>query len=415
MRYDLAKGALTYDVAYSNSNNLLTAQESSLEDGTTAPYTSSSGATLDASNTYAHDGTYSLRVTANGAASTTVLLSDITVTPGVSYVFSWYGRGSVQRNSGGFTTRHYDANGTLLNTDGPSGEQGTVAYTTTGMTEKWNLIVPIAGTAYIEIEMTIANALAGEMFYLDGMDLYRGSSGGFGFFLGAAGGPCTDIVRYLGTTVFVSSDSVFYRNTTDPYDPAILVTSMADWSNKGDKVWDYIEIEHKPLPANTSIAVYYTTKEVKDGGWTLAGTSDTDGSEGKTFTLTNVVGATLALKFEFTSSAPNYAVLKGFAVRSNPKPSTPEWVLTRYVNLTLGLRKGKAQGWNKEPRTVRRQLQDMLYENVTFYDEEGTWTGRLQQIQDVEPEGQPDAPDTSGKSDENSYVMALTIQATRDA
>lgn len=412
VRYDLAEGSLVYDLGSDGHWNILTAQESSVEDGTYNPFTSD--VVIAASSTAAQNGTQSVRLTSAGTNNAPLRLSDITVAPSTAYTFSWYGQGSVERTGGSSVIREYNANGTLLATSTVA-TSGDPLYTVAGMTRKWNTFTTGASTSFIEIEMRIASSTAGEFFYFDAFQLELGSSAN-GFQLGRASTTPTDIVRFGGKTVFAVPAGIRFGRTDVSSDPGTIITSMADWSNKGEKVWDYIEIEHPPLVSGSSIAVYYTTDDVRRAVWTLAGTAvwTLAEPEGTRFTLTGVTGRTLALKFVLTDGGSGAPSLKGFSVRSNPKPSTPEWVLTRYVDLTLGLRK-KGQGWNKNPLTVRRQLQDMLYENVTFYDEEGTWTGRLQQIQDVEPEGQPDAPDTGGKSDENSYVMALTIQATRDA
>lgn len=197
---------------------------------------------------------------------------------------------------------------------------------------------------------------------------------------------------------------------------ASLVTSIADFNNAGLKVWDQVSITHNPLAADTSIAVYYTTKHPDENDWTLVGTSNTPSSTGQTFRLTDVESRIFALKFVSTANAGQTAAPEflGYSVRSNPSLSTPEWVLTRYVHVKEDIRKTGGLGQLKyyDPKVRRKAIQDRLYDWVDFYEPDAIWNVRIEKIEDVEP-GQPVHHITSGNRNEEEYVMKLTMIGTR--
>lgn len=196
---------------------------------------------------------------------------------------------------------------------------------------------------------------------------------------------------------------------------AELTTSIADFTNAGLKSWDLIEIKCNPLPAGTSIQVYYTTSHPDENVFTLVGTLSTADAEGATFALANVTSRIFALKIVSNANGgktvgPEFL---GFSVRSHPKPTTPNWILTRTIRIASVDRKNaNAEVVFQNPDTILEQIEDLAYTPITFYEDRATWTARIESIETVEP-AQPVLNATTGEPLENIYILRLTMIGTR--
>lgn len=227
--------------------------------------------------------------------------------------------------------------------------------------------------------------------------------------------------KVLGILVFkdrilfsVSGVGIFYEDVATAVTTAELVTSIADWLNSGFKVWDKIQISHKPLPASSSVTVDYSTKLPEEGEWFNAMTSNITGAEGREVILTNSVKSRLfALRLTSTKSGSGAPVLLGFGVRSNPAPEKAEWRLTRFVRVLARDRKDdRGEVVYQDPFALRLRLQSMRHFWVTLYEPGFTWLVWVEDVSDVEPV-QPLVMQTTGESSKEFYAMKLTLIGTK--
>jgi phage tail-like protein len=153
------------------SHELLTPQQSSLEDGTTTGWVNYTNATLTNSTNQAFVGTHSLALTALTAADMDVLNSPfgtagIAITPGMSYTFTVNFRATTTSRLCYAIIQWLDGSGTLL-----TNNNGTaVSDTTTGWTTITNVAGPAPANArYAQLAPYVSGPAAGEIHYIDGM------------------------------------------------------------------------------------------------------------------------------------------------------------------------------------------------------------------------------------------------------
>lgn len=236
----------------------------------------------------------------------------------------------------------------------------------------------------------------------------------FGASPGGDAGGSDVMTSFNGRLVVSREESIYVESTSSYVTSGVLYTSTADWNNAGQKLWDEIEVTLRPLPANVSIAVAYTTGDPLDSAttWTTAGTIDADGTTSQRFSLSGVVGRRLTLRFTFTSDGSATPTLLSYSVRSYPKPATAEYLLKRYVRLQKQGRKDeRAPAVRQKPRTVRKQLLALGYSRVLLKEPDAVWNGRITDIEDMEP-ANPEPDETRAGREEEMYVMAITMEAT---
>jgi hypothetical protein len=253
----------------------------------------------------------------------------------------------------------------------------------------------------------------------DGIALYDLANNAFTYHLrktGAAGGrQVLSILPFKGQVLIsIASDGLYYEDLTTYYTPAILVTSLADWNNAGQKVWDQIELSHEALPAATSIAVDFTKQPQDSNVWALATTSAVVNSESAIARLSNTKSQTFALRL--TSVAATTApVFKAFSVRSHPSPVSPEYDIRRYLRILAVDRKDdQAEMVMFDPRAVLRSLQDAIFNWVTFYESGFTWTAFVLDVATVEPE-QPFYDSASGDALKDAFIVRIDMIGTRSS
>lgn len=227
-----------------------------------------------------------------------------------------------------------------------------------------------------------------------------------------------DIMVYQGRIVMASGDGKVYYETLDtPKTSAELITSIADWNNAGLKSWRTIEIQHKPLAASTQVQVYYSVKHPDENTWVSAGISSTLASEGAVFNLSGITSRTFALKLVSTASGSNAPTITGFSVRSDPYVSSAnaEWRLTRYIRvMNKNQKDGQAPIILKNPTTIRNSLAALLFAPVTLYEQDATWSCRVERITEVVPK-LPFFSSTAGDPHKNVYIVAIELQGVKTA
>lgn len=227
--------------------------------------------------------------------------------------------------------------------------------------------------------------------------------------------PSDAVFRYRNKIIYGGAFGITKEDQTKYIAEATLITSMADFSTAAIKVHDRIDVTCDPLPSGTSIEVYYTTKHIDQDDWTLAGTIDTADSEGDSFYLTDVESRLFALKIVSNASSDQSLapVIRGYSVRSNPKPETSEWTLVRTVRIREEDRtQPRAPKKYKNVRDTITTLRNMLHTWVTLYEPGETWSVYVRDMRVVEPK-QAINQLTGGSPKEEAYIVTLSMEGTR--
>lgn len=256
----------------------------------------------------------------------------------------------------------------------------------------------------------------------EGLGIYNLARGAFSHHVkkAAPGGTpnrVTSILVYKDRILFtVAGDGLYYEDI-GKYEPeATITTSVADWNNAGSKAWDLIEFGHKPLPVGTSIDIEYSLKHPEENIFTAAESSTVAGSEGITKRLSNIESRGFALRWVSNASsdltlAPT---VTNFSVRSNPRPISAEWRLTRFIRVTPKDRLGKMgpQKW-QDSRDVKAAIQELLYEWVTLYEPGSSWTVRVESISTINPYSTKNRQ-TQGDKNKEGSIFEMVFQGTKN-
>lgn len=242
-----------------------------------------------------------------------------------------------------------------------------------------------------------------------------------------AGGLADSVVTgarvFLGRLVYVvEGDRVYYENVgTYPAlatDTNYLITSVADWNNAGQKIWDMFEVSHSALASSEEVRIEYITQRPDLIG--LVGTevilSNTVGAEGKVETLTTNVKSrqlTLKLRIKPNTARTSAPEIYAFAVRSVPAPATKEYVLTRAFRILDKDRKDEnAPEVRHEVDVTREALQDLVDTWITFSEAGQDWTALVTGVADVQPLAAK-FQESTGEEEAKGYVLRLQMIARR--
>jgi len=234
----------------------------------------------------------------------------------------------------------------------------------------------------------------------------------------ASPNPITSMAFYRGRVLFVvKGDGLYYQDVTKLTAKAQLITSGADWSNAGDKIWDLYQLAHKALPVGTSVLLEFTEKHPDEAVWQTAIDSNVAGAVQAKERLTAVTSPTLTVRI--TSNANSAASVApeviSFWARSHPTLSPPEYELIRYIRI-FGEDRSQQNGEPifQDPDSIRRQIEDLCYQWVSWFEPYGSWTARITSIEDMTPIIAALAA-TAGMSRQDGYLLGITMQGTRDA
>jgi hypothetical protein len=158
-------------------DNLLTANESSLELGTTAGWTAGSNTTATASTTWAQDGNNSLRLAATTSgsvqATTPVGTSAVAVTVGQVIRAMAYFHSPTTGRTCGVTILYYNSAGTYLSYS----SSFSVTSTTSGHGAQAFVTATVpAGAAYAAVQLNGSGLSSSEYLYVDSILLAPGTS-----------------------------------------------------------------------------------------------------------------------------------------------------------------------------------------------------------------------------------------------
>jgi hypothetical protein len=200
-------------------------------------------------------------------------------------------------------------------------------------------------------------------------------------------------------------------------------SSIADWNNAGQKVWDYFELVlAEDLPAGTVAALDYNLSPFA-GSYPPAITINTTGVRSASARISSLKSRQLGVRIVTNADGAGAVAptISNFSVRSNPAPVTPEYILTRYVRILPKDRKderaetvypgavdGAAGG---DPETFRKALRNLVYTWVTFYEPGDTWTARIIEVADVEPDA-PVYDADGGEVTDRAFIMRIVMEAS---
>ena len=219
------------------------------------------------------------------------------------------------------------------------------------------------------------------------------------------------ILPYRGRVLFsVSGVGVYAEDLSKYVSQATLVTSVADWNNAGDKVWDFVEVSHAALPAATSVHVDYATEvPTATTDWKAALTSAVEGSDGASARTSNLRARLFAVRLTSYSNPGQtaYPETLSLGVRSNPSPSEPEYTLSRYIRLAAKDRKdSQAEEVNQDVPELRRRLLGLAFQWIKLYEPDDlVWIARVESIDDTPLV----LPESGG---EQFYVARLVFSGT---
>lgn len=231
--------------------------------------------------------------------------------------------------------------------------------------------------------------------------------------------PVLGVAVFGGRIVFTTADGVYYEDTTKRVSEATMVTSISNWNNAGLKDHDQTAINHKSLPATSSVDVQYTTVDPEDGVWAAAGTSSTANSNGETFKHPGVKSQQFALRIisHSTQSRSDAPEIESFSTRANPTLASAEYQLVRTVKIfdedRSGISSTKALV-RQDPQTVRDFIRGRAHSWCQLYeaDDATGYTVRLVKFQELDMHSYRDA---DGNSRTDGYFLVLVFEGTRNA
>jgi hypothetical protein len=275
-------------------------------------------------------------------------------------------------------------------------------------------ITPIGDSVLVSWTLG-SDALYGEA--RDGIAVYHLGRDSFARHLRREGGGGANkvfsILPYKGSTlVAIDSFGLYFEDLNAWVPSASLVTSLADWNNAGDKVWDQVEVAHDPLPAGASVGVEYTLLPQVAEDWNNAFLSNVAGSEGQSARLGNTTSRIFALRISSNISVSGRPVVQSYSVRSHPRPSRPEWDIVRTIRLVdVDQKDDQAEAVTQDPRERMEALRAAINTWITFYESGVTWTAFLTDVAKYEP-AQPFYDTTGGETFKDAFIVQLKMTGT---
>lgn len=255
----------------------------------------------------------------------------------------------------------------------------------------------------------------------EGMAIYYPSRAAFAHHHHESGvvapSPLLGLRSFKGHHVWVTDDGLYHDDRTLLATPAVMISSIGDWNNAGEKTWDLMEVHFRPLPEGASLEAYYTTKHPEENEWALAGTIQSGGSTRATFALDNVTSSFFAWKLVSNATTIGTAApeVVGVSVRSNAAPNPAEWILVRYLQVGGELQKNENADivYDDDPNATAAEIENLLYKRLTFYEQPGTWRVRVEAIS-VKRVAEPQYDGTQGETVKNVFHIQIVMQGSKE-
>lgn len=242
--------------------------------------------------------------------------------------------------------------------------------------------------------------------------------------LTAATTQVTSVARFNDRTVIATGSTTTANAAVINYESATLYTPTATYiSSIGDggapgipKLWSKLRFRCKPLPAGTTVALYYTTVHPEEDDWTLAGTYSTTGGTGTDYDM-DVVSRALAIKIVSTAksdgtTAPEIEGWDAVFYATDESADDAELELVRTVRIVPNGRKDeRARPVPCNVRTVNETVWDELHGQSVWYEPQGTYDVRIEDINEIAPTT-PIIDATGGDATKESIVLQLRMRGT---
>lgn len=229
----------------------------------------------------------------------------------------------------------------------------------------------------------------------------------------------TSVKVYKGRLIFARSGvGLSYEDLNAYRTGAWLVTSIADFNNSGQKIFDTFEVSHSALAASQGVKLSYLfggPQDVSYNSFTAVLNNSTTSSKGKSVTDTtnNVKGRQVFILVETYGPTSSTPTLTHFSIRSNPTPVTQESVLTRYYRILDQDRKDEqAEEIFQNPDTVKNAIEALAYSWVALYEPGQTWTAYVTGVSDVTPQTAIHRA-SAGESLRRGYVIQVQMVARK--
>lgn len=213
--------------------------------------------------------------------------------------------------------------------------------------------------------------------------------------------------------------SVWAQDLTKVSEEATFISSIIDWGNSAQKGLLWTEVSTEPLPAETSVAIYYTLVDPQENDWTLLDTIDEDGSTGGRFLFPlgiQTAGYAIKLVSSANTAETDAPVIKSWSVHSDVTvvdESEVERLITLYILIADGIRKDDfSEPITINPRTIRDEITALSFKRFDFEEPDGTWRVKMTGWSDYEPTA-PIYGEEPGTTPEEVYVMQLQLQGSK--
>lgn len=227
--------------------------------------------------------------------------------------------------------------------------------------------------------------------------------------------PVLDISVYKGRIVYITADGLYLEDIDHYRDEMVLIPSIADNGDATQKNHSQLEIRLcEPLPAGTSVVLFYSTKNPEENDWHLAGVLSTTNAMAKTIDLLPGIDADqLVLKAVSHANsdgteAPQIATL---SLLSDPNPASPQWDIIQTYVLAGEKRKDELSmtHYDPDPNATLLRLKDKLHSKVRYYRQEARYLAYVADMVLKKP-GQPQYVGTEGESAANLFILQVKMR-----
>lgn len=230
--------------------------------------------------------------------------------------------------------------------------------------------------------------------------------------------PVLGVSVFAGRIVFVTTDALYYEDTTKYVSTATMIPSTGNFRDAGLKNWDQTELATKALPATSYIEAQYSTDPPEQGNWSVAGSYSTTGTTRETLSHSNTEASTFTPKFisHSTTSQADAPEIQTFSVRANPAVAETPFQIRVTVRIfdrdRLSLRGGEVR---QNPVTVKKFIEDRYNSWFNYYtaDVPDGYYVRLTDYQLIKPM-EPIFNTISGEELKNGYVVGLALEGVKN-
>ena len=216
---------------------------------------------------------------------------------------------------------------------------------------------------------------------------------------------------FAGRICFITTDGLYYQDTTKFVATATLISSIANFQDASLKNWDETEIATKRLPNTGSVAVSYSLLHPEEGVWTVAGTHSIPDATKASFRHANVESSRLAVKIvsSATSSQALAPEIETFSVRSNPSTANTEYEIIRTIHLLGTVSRGvRGAVKNYKPRDERDAIRAEMNNWFNWHEVDESYYVRLHKMTEIK--SFTNYSQTQGDQRKEEFVVIVALR-----